>query len=328
MPCTLVTGGAGFIGSHLLRTMLHETTDRLVCLDNFNDFYSPEQKRQNVRLLQALDSYGRISFVEGDFTNAATVANLFEQHDIRRIVHLGAYAGVRYSVENPGVYQHNNIYGTLVLLEACRDRPIERFLLISSSTVYGKGADVPFKEDGQLGIPASPYGATKRAAELLGLTYQQLHGVPVVCIRPFSIYGPGLRPDLALSIFTSRIANGQPITVFGDGSVRRDFTHVTDFCRGLLSALETRGIDGQCFNLGHGNPVVLSDLIGLLENAIGRTAVVHHQAARPEDLDITFADLERARKTLGFEPRIDIEAGIREYVDWFLSQTPSSAKAA
>ena len=328
MSCTLVTGGAGFIGRHLLTRLLHSTTDRLICLDNFNNFYSPQLKRQNVQSLRSLPDSHRIDFLEADFTDSVAITSLFNSYAIDKVVHLGAYAGVRYSVQNPWVYQHNNVYGTLVLLETCRRFPVERFLLISSSTVYGKGADIPFCEDGHLGIPASPYGATKRAAELMGLTYHQLHDVPVTCIRPFSIYGPGLRPDLALSIFADRISKGLPITVFGDGSVRRDFTHVEDFCQGLVSALEVPNVEGECINLGHGHPVELRELIRLLEDVIGRKAIVEFQKARSEDLDVTFADLSRAKRLLNFAPKISIEQGIQDYVDWFAQSDVGLTRAA
>src|SRR5690606_33116253 len=192
----LVTGGAGFIGSHLIELLLAQSDEPLVCLDNFNDYYDPALKRKNVESFQ---NNPRVTMVEGDFCETEAMRMLFAQQAFSHVVHLGAYAGVRPSIARPLVYQKANVEGTLVLLEAARKYPVRRFLLVSSSTVYGNNAPAPFREDGPLGVPLSPYGATKRAAELLGQTYHLLHQVPVVCLRPFSVYGPRLRPDLALS---------------------------------------------------------------------------------------------------------------------------------
>jgi UDP-glucuronate 4-epimerase len=255
--------------------------------------------------------------LDGDFCDFAWNERVLDEHEVQRIVHLGAYAGVRYSVENPFVYQHNNVAGTLALLEAARRRTVDRFLLISSSTVYGRGAGIPFREDAPLGIPASPYGATKRAAELLGLTYHQLHQVPVVCLRPFSVYGPRLRPDLALTIFADAIMRQQPFPLFGDGTIRRDYTHVSDICDGLNAALFRDGVAGETFNLGHSEPIEMRRIIQLLEQSLGQKAVIDPRPERPEDLPVTFADLTKAQQLLGYQPQVPIEAGVQEFCDWF-----------
>ena len=314
----LITGGAGFIGSHLAEEMQKQTGELAamprICLDNFNDYYDPKLKRANAEAISKLPG---TEVVEGDFCDAAFVESLFAEHGFRYIVHLGAYAGVRVSVEQPLVYQQNNVGGTLVLLEAARKYPVERFALASSSTVYGKGAKVPFSEDEPLGVPASPYGATKRSAELLGLTYAQLHGVPVVCLRPFSVYGPRLRPDLALTIFTAAIAHGRSFPLFGDGSIKRDFTHVSDICRGILSSLVAESVVGETINLGHSEPIAMRKVIELLEGALGKTAILDHRPERPEDLPITFANLEKARRLLGYRPIVPVEQGIEEFCDWY-----------
>ena len=310
----LITGGAGFIGSHFAELISTETAETCVCLDNFNDFYDPALKRSNAAQLEKLD---RVKVIEGDFCDLESNRQLLQKQQITRIVHLGAYAGVRYSVENPFIYQHVNVGGTLALLEAAREFPVDRFLLVSSSTVYGRGAGIPFQEDQPLGIPASPYGSSKRSAELMGLTYQQLHNVPVVCLRPFSVYGPRLRPDLALTVFTDAIANGRQFPLFGDGSIRRDFTHVSDICRGLFSALHAAGIDGEVFNLGHSEPIEIRRIIELIEESLGKTAQIDQQPERPEDLPITYADLTRAEKYLQYAPKVPIEAGIDEFCKWF-----------
>ena len=311
----LVTGGAGFIGPHFVDTLLrHAPEARVVCVDNFNDYYDPALKRDNGRRVAALPG---VELVELDFCDRPAIDRLFDAHAFTHIMHLGAYAGVRVSVDQPLVYAHNNVVGTLTLLEAARRNPVERFVLVSSSTVYGKGAAVPFREDQPLGTPASPYGASKRATELFGLTYHQLHQVPVVCCRPFSVYGPGLRPDLALSIFTDRILRGEEIPLFGDGSIRRDMTHVSDICQGLWSALTRPDVEGLEINLGHSDPIEMREVIDRLAAAADRPANIRYLPAREEDLPITFADLRRARALLHYAPKVPFSEGAVEFVQWY-----------
>ncbi len=310
----LVTGGAGFIGSHYVQLLLDQTNSPIVVLDNFNDYYDPKLKRDNA---SRFDDEPRVTVIDGDFCEFESNSNILQEHAVERIVHLGAYAGVRISVAQPELYQRVNVGGTLALLEAARQHPVKRFLLISSSTVYGRGAAIPFQEDTVLGIPASPYGATKRAAELMGLTYHQLHEVPVVCLRPFSVYGPRLRPDLALTIFVDAIENGKTFPLFGDGSVRRDFTHVSDICAGLFSAMTTDGIDGEVFNLGHSEPIEMRKIIEMIEEALGKKAQIDCRPERPEDLPVTFANLEKATRLLGYNPKVPIKEGIEEFCDWY-----------
>ena len=310
----LITGGAGFVGSHFAEFMIRETDEHLVCLDNFNDYYDPALKRANAEVLAGHD---RIKIVESDFCDAGANLDILTEYSVDRVVHLGAYAGVRYSVQNPAIYQRVNVGGTLALLEAVRQHPVDRFLLISSSTVYGSGAAIPFQEDAPHGIPASPYGATKRAAELMGLTYQQLHQVPVVCLRPFSVYGPRLRPDLALTIFADAIENGKPFPLFGDGTIRRDYTHVSDICRGLHAALYNDGVVGETLNLGHSEPIEIRQIIAMLESSLGSQAKIEHKPERPEDLPVTFADLTKAERLLNYSPQVPIAEGIEEFCRWF-----------
>ena len=316
----LVTGGAGFIGSHFIERQLKESDAKIVCLDNYNDYYDPALKRSNVR---AFADHPRVSVVEETFCNADAMNRLLPEHHVTHIVHLGAYAGVRPSIARPLVYEENNVRGTLVLLEAARAHPVERFLLASSSTVYGQGAAVPFHEDQPLGIPMSPYGATKRAAELLGLTYVDLHKVPVVCLRPFSVYGPRLRPDLAMTIFTDAIATGRRLPLFGDGSIRRDFTHVSDICDGLMAAMHANGVVGQTINLGHSEPVEIRQLIAMLEEALGRKANIDHKPPTPGDMPVTFADLGKAERLLNYRPKVPFADGVREFVAWFRKLRPA-----
>jgi UDP-glucuronate 4-epimerase len=321
----LITGGAGFIGSHLAERLLERSDESLVCLDNFNDYYDPRLKRDNARQLMR---HARIEMVEGDFCDTQFVRDLLARYAIDRIVHLGAYAGVRYSVERPEIYARANVGGTLSLLEAARGcaRTLKRLLIVSSSTVYGRGAAVPFCEDAALGVPASPYGATKRAAELLALTYHQLHGLPVVCLRPFSVYGPRLRPDLALTIFVKAIESDQPFPLFGDGSIRRDFTHVSDICDGLIAALYPDGLAGQTINLGHSEPIEMRRVIAVLEQALHKQARIEYRPERPEDLPVTFADLTKARQLLGYAPRVPFEQGALEFCEWYRKWHSASTK--
>jgi UDP-glucuronate 4-epimerase len=259
-----------------------------------------------------------VTVVEGSFCELGAMHELLAEHDVQQIVHLGAYAGVRASIDRPLLFAEVNICGTLALLEAARARPVQRFVLISSSTIYGQGADVPFCEDAPLGTPLSPYGVTKRAAELLGLTYLQLHRVPVVCIRPFSVYGPRIRPDLAMHIFADAILRGRPLPLLGDGTIQRDFTHVTDICDGLLAALHAENVVGEAINLGHHAPVAMRDLIAMIESSLARKAVIEYRPSVPGDMPVTCADLTKARTLLGYRPVVSLVDGVRDFVAWFL----------
>ena len=310
----LVTGGAGFIGSHLIGILLDRGEESIVCLDNFNDYYDPALKHEGIAPFR---DDKRVSIVEGDFCDFEFTRGLFEKHRFEHVIHLGAYAGVRISVDQPKMYQESNVGGTLSLLEAARAFPVKSFGLASSSTVYGTGAGIPFDEDAPLGVPASPYGATKRAAELMGLTYHQLHDVPVTVLRPFSVYGPRLRPDLAMTIFAKAIWEGQPLPLFGDGSVKRDFTHVSDICDGFIAVMNAPQSVGECINLGHSEPVEMRRLIELLELALGKEANIDYRPARAEDLPITFAKLDKAKRLLEYQPKVPLPEGVKEYGAWF-----------
>jgi UDP-glucuronate 4-epimerase len=310
----LVTGGAGFIGSHFIERLLARDAEKIVCLDDFNDDYDRALKRANVAPWAADP---RVTLIEQSFCDAAAMRRLLAAHGVRRIVHLGARTGVRASIANPLAYEETNVGGTLALLQAARACPVERFLLVSSSTVYGAGAAVPFREDAPLGVPLSPYGASKRAAELLGLSYHAEHRVPVVCVRPFSVYGPRIRPDLAMGVFAESIEKSRPLPLYGDGSVRRDFTHVNDICDGLFAALVADGVLGETINLGHQEPVAIRDLLAMLESALGRKAVIDQQPSCAADMPVTCADLTKAQRLLDYRPRVALADGVRDFVAWF-----------
>lgn len=309
----LVTGGAGFIGSHLVETLVRGGAQAVIALDNFNDYYDPRLKRANSA---ALAAHAQVKLVEGDFRDAALVRDLCAKHQVQAICHLGASPGVSASVVQPLGTFENNVLGTLTLLEAARQHPLKRFLFASSSSVYGCGAAAPFVEDAPLGIPASTYGASKRAAELVGLTYALSHGVPFVSLRFFNVYGPRLRPEMALAVFTRKILEGSPLPLYGDGSVLRDFTHVSDICRGIVAALTADGVVGQSLNLGHDRPITIRGLIELVEQAAGKRALIEARPPRGEDLPLTHASLEKSHRLLGYEPTISIEQGVAEYVEW------------
>jgi UDP-glucuronate 4-epimerase len=309
----LVTGGAGFIGSHLVESLVRDTAARVVVLDNFNQEYDPRLKRQNAA---ALAAHPQVVVVEGDVRDEALVGGLMTSHNVRAICHLGASPGVPASLVRPVATLENNVVGTLKLLEAARLHAVERFLFVSSSTVYGRGAAAPFVEDAPLGTPCSPYGASKRAAELLGFTYHQLHTVPFVSLRLFNVYGPRLRPELALAVFTRKILEGSPLPLYGDGSILRDFTHVSDICRGIVMALSVPGVVGQSLNLGNDRPITMRHLIELIEQATGKKAAIEFRPPRSEDMPLTHASLDKSRRLLGFEPTIPIEQGVEEYVAW------------
>jgi len=230
---------------------------------------------------------------------------------------LGGSPGVRESVADPTRYFQNNINHTLTLLEEIRRRPVQRFLYASSSTIYGRGAPAPFAEDGPLGVPLSPYGASKRGAEILCQTYHGLHGIPVVILRLFNVYGPRLRPELAMSVFTQAIVRGEKLPLFGDGSVRRDFANVRDVVAGMDAALAAENVAGETINLGNHQPVSIASVIALIEQAVGKKAVLEYHPVRGEEMPLTFADISKAKRLLGFEPRVAIAAGIAEFVDWW-----------
>ena len=313
----LVTGGAGFIGSHVIERLLAAAHDDIICLDNFNEQYDPSLKRANV---SRFAEHPRVRIVEASFCDQEAMHELFATARIESVVHLGGVAGVRASLLDPLLYEQTNVRGTLVLLEAARRHPVRRFVLISSATVYGREAQSPFREDAPLGTPLCPYGATKQAAEALGQVYLRQHQVPVVCLRPFSVYGPRLRPDLAMMIFAEALAAERPIRLFGEGRLLRDFTHIDDFCSGLLAALSAENVVGQTINLGRGQPVEIREVVALLEAGLGCRAQIELLPATPAEMPTTWADISRARRLLGYEPRVSLAEGVADFVAWFQSE--------
>ncbi len=314
MNRVLVTGGAGFLGSHCVQRLLAETAAEILVVDDFCASYPPVRKRANVAAW-ACDP--RVELREQSIVNPAALEQLFAAWRPTHVLHLAAHAGVRQSVARALEFEEVNVRGTLVLLEAARRWPVERFVVASSSTVYGVGTPAPFREDAPWGPPLSPYGATKQAAESLAFTYHALHGLPIVCVRPFSVYGSRIRPDLAVHVFADAIMTGRPLPLLGDGSALRDFTHVSDVCAGLLAALQAPAAVGQAINLGHEAPVAVRDLIAALEARLGLPANIDLRPANPSDLPLTCADLTKAGHLLGYRPRMSFDAGLDEFVAWY-----------
>jgi UDP-glucuronate 4-epimerase len=310
----LVTGGAGFVGSHLCETLLREGHE-IIGLDNFDDFYDASIKRANLAHATAND---RFTLVEGDIRDGALVADLLDE-GIDVVVHLAARAGVRPSIEQPLLYQDVNVRGTLVLLEACRKSAGCKFIFASSSSVYGNRTEVPFRESDRVDDPISPYAATKKAGELLCYTYHHLYGLPVTCLRLFTVYGPRQRPDLAIHKFVRLIEANRPVPVFGDGTMMRDFTYIDDILGGMVRAIER--CDGYAvYNLGVSRPVSVNDLIAMLEETMQKKATTERKPRRPGDADRTYADVTLAREELGYEPSTDLKTGLERFVEWFRSQ--------
>ncbi len=309
----LVTGGAGFIGSHVCGQLLARG-DAVWAFDDLNNFYDPAIKQRNVQRLEA--SQDRFRFVRGDLTDRAALDTLLASVRFDQIIHLAARAGVRPSLAEPALYQRVNVEGTVNLLEAARRNGVRKIIIASSSSVYGVNARVPFSESDPIFSPISPYAASKLACEALGHVYHHVYGMDVVMLRFFTVYGPGQRPDLAIHKFSQLITLGKPIPVFGDGSTARDYTYVTDTVEGVLAC--TRQEFGyEIFNLGEAKTVPLSYLIELLEHSLGRKAILDRQAPQPGDVPLTCANIDKARAKLGYDPKVNIEAGIARFIEWF-----------
>jgi UDP-glucose 4-epimerase len=309
----LVTGGAGFIGSHLVEKLL-ATAHQVSILDDFNDFYDPRIKRANVAAVA-----GEVAIHEIDLRDSDAINALFSREKFEAIVHLAARAGVRPSLSQPQLYYDTNVSGTLHLLEAARRTGIERFIFASSSSVYGVCKEVPFSEDFHITQTISPYAATKVAAEFLCSTYSHLYQMRMVALRFFTVYGARQRPDLAIHQFTRKIHNGQPIDQFGDGTTRRDYTYIDDIIRGVMAALDYSGPLYDIFNLGESETIQLKELIAAIEQTLGKKAKVNQLPEQPGDVPLTCADISKARKLLNYNPTTPLSVGLPKFVEWYLS---------
>lgn len=318
----VLTGGAGFIGSHLAEALLRRQA-KLTIIDNLDDFYAPVWKQAN---LQDIRLAGNYEFLPLDIRDFEALREAFGRIQPAAIIHLAARAGVRPSIEQPHLYEQVNIAGSLNLLELCRQLEIPKLIFGSSSSVYGATSRVPFSEDQVELRPISPYAATKLAGEMMCYTYSHLYRVKVLCLRFFTVYGPRQRPDLAIHKFLSRLEAGKPIPFFGDGSTGRDYTYVEDIVSGILAALEYTHPAGlvpfDVMNLGNSHPVNLSKLVAALERVSGNKAIVDRQPPQPGDVPITWANIEKAGRLLGYKPATPLEDGLRKFASWYRSAAP------
>jgi len=310
----LVTGGAGFIGSHLVEKLLR-AGHAVAILDDFNDFYDPQIKRANIEKISK-----DVPVHHVDLRENAAVRNLFHREKFDTIAHLAARAGVRPSIQHPQLYYDTNVTGTLHLLDAARATGVERFIFASSSSVYGVSKTVPFSEEQHLTQTISPYAATKIAAEFLCSTYSHLYKLRVVALRYFTVYGPRQRPDLAIHQFTKKIHVGQPIDQFGDGTTRRDYTYIDDIIQGTMAALTYNGPLFDIFNLGESETIQLKDLIEKIEKALGKKAKINQLPEQPGDVPLTCADISKARKLLGYNPTTQLSEGLPRFIEWFMQR--------
>ncbi len=312
-----ITGGAGFIGSHLVERLLQDKNE-VLCIDNFDPFYPATVKLANLR---DVAEHPNLSVSAVDLSDPVAVDDVIRQFRPQAVIHMAATAGVRPSIERPMVYVRLNVDATQSLLSACSNHGVERVVLAGSSSVYGKDQPAPFKEDTASDVPQSPYAATKRAMELLAAAHASVHDTTVTVCRLFTVYGPRQRPDLAISRFVRAIMVDEPITIFGDGTFARDFTFVEDTVAGILAALN--GPKGyRIFNLGYGKPSSVNDLVTTIERVMGKKAKIKHTAEQTGDVPLTYASVERASEELGWRAKVDLEQGIRRFVQWAQDAKP------
>jgi len=314
MKTILVTGGAGFIGSHLCERLLEEGHS-VICLDNFDSYYDPNLKIRNIEEIS--NKYpGPFTMVTGDIRNRDHLPELFKKNRIDAVFHLAARAGVRPSIVDPLLYEDVNLRGTITLLEVCKEFGMKNFIFASSSSVYGENQRVPFSETDLDIQPISPYGATKRAGELLCYSYNHLYGIHIACLRIFTAYGPRQRPEMAIHKFTSLMDQGKEIPMYGDGSSKRDYTYIDDLIDGMMAVLQ-RHKGYEIYNLGESQTISLKELIGLIESALGKKAKIQMMDPQPGDVSITYADISKAKQLLNYQPKIEMEEGIKRFVEWY-----------
>ena len=317
MDTILVTGGAGFIGSHLCERLLSDGV-KVICLDNFDSFYDPDIKIKNAEGMTK-KFQDLFELVTGDIRNPDHLKGIFQKNRVDFVIHLAARAGVRPSIADPLLYQNVNIRGTIVLLEACKAYKNKNFIFASSSSVYGENQRVPFTEEDLDIQPVSPYGATKRTGELLCYSYHHLYGMNIACLRIFTAYGPRQRPEMAIHKFTRLIDQGEKIPIYGDGSSRRDYTYIDDLIEGILGVIRYhKGY--EIYNLGESQTTSLIELIKLIEGAFGKKADIEMLELQPGDVSVTYADITKAKRMLKYRPKVKMEEGIKRFVEWYRAQ--------
>jgi UDP-glucuronate 4-epimerase len=319
----LLTGGAGFIGSHVAEALLRRGAE-LSIVDNLDSFYSPTWKRAN---LEDVRKSGMFQFQEVDIAEPEAMRDIFSRAKPEVVVHLAARAGVRPSIEQPRLYERVNVAATVNLLDLAREFGVKNFVFGSSSSVYGATSRAPFREDHVELRPISPYAATKLAGEMISYTYAHLYSLPVIALRFFTVYGPRQRPDLAIHKFTALMEAGKPVPVFGDGTTGRDYTYVDDIVAGVLAAIEyapaTGGAPFEIFNLGNSHPVKLNELIAALERATGKRATRKPMPLQPGDVPLTWADVSKAGRYLNYGPSTPLEEGLAKFVAWYRAADPT-----
>lgn len=314
MARILVTGGAGFIGFHVAKALL-ERGDTVIVVDNFNDYYDPKLKE--ARAKELTDNYKEVYILRVDIADYGELTKVFEKHKPDKICHLAAQAGVRYSLENPFIYERTNVLGTLNLLELCRHLGPKDFIFASTSSVYGKNTKMPFKETDRTNTQLSLYAATKKSDEAIAHAYHDMFGLNCTGLRFFNVYGPWGRPDLALFLFTQAMLKDEPINVFGYGKSKRDYTYIDDIVDGVLSAID-KPFPYELINLGRGEPVLLLDFIHSLEEYLGKKAKMNLMELQPGEVMETNADISKARKLLGYDPKVSVEEGMKSFLDWYM----------
>ena len=315
----LVTGGAGFIGFHLSKSLLDKGA-RVIGFDNLNDYYDVQLKADRLAILEEYASY---TFVKGDLSDKDDVFHLFQDYAPQIVVHLGAQAGVRYSIDNPDAYMMSNMMGFFYILEGCRHFPVEHLVYASSSSVYGGNEKVPFSTRDQVDEPVSLYAATKKSNELMAHAYSKLYDIPVTGLRFFTVYGPYGRPDMAYYKFTRKILAGEPIQIYNNGDMYRDFTYIDDIVQGMENMLcnppeqNTNGVSYKLYNIGNNKPEKLMDYIETLERCLGKTAVKEFLPMQPGDVYQTYADVTDLMRDYDFKPSTTIEEGLSRFVQWY-----------
>ncbi len=308
----LVTGGAGFIGSHVCDKLLVDG-NHVVCVDNLNEYYSSEIKKENIA-----HNIGnkRFTFYKVDITNYGKMRSIFEKHRFDVVIHLAARAGVRPSLVNPHIYQEVNVKGTLNLLELSKRFNVQNFVFGSSSSVYGVNRKIPFLESDDVSNQVSPYAVTKRAGELFCNNYHKLYGMNITCLRFFTVFGPRGRPDMAPYKFTHSIYNGLPVDMYGDGTSARDYTYVGDIVEGIIYAAK-KPLGFEIINLGNSKPIQLKNFISVIESVVGKKALINRKEMPPGDVPITYADISKAKRLIGYNPKMGFEEGMRKFFEWY-----------
>ncbi len=308
----LVTGAAGFIGSHLTETLLNQGQE-VVAIDNFNDYYEPARKRANVA---GFRHHPNLRLYEQDFCEAEATRQIFETHQPTAVAHLGAYGGVRYSIGRAELYTQVNLVGTVNLLEAARLTGTQIFVFASTSSVYGHTSQLPFIETDPCNLPLAPYPASKKAVEVMGYTYFNLHQLNFTALRFFSVYGPRGRPDMMPFMVTDRIVKGEEITLYDAGQMKRDWTYVDDIVGGIVAALE-RPLGYEIINLGRGEPVLMADFVQIIEQLVGKKARLATPPAPASEPKTTFANIDKARQLLAYNPQTPVEVGLERLWAWY-----------